>query len=160
MKKVTNQNQNKNYQTDRKKNPRTISFVFNKIIMLFPLTNEKNVLSCFTLCMCAFNLHPLCIWKLLEYLSWSWLTGTCLFMSKYTIYGKITRKKKRTCFHLFCFVHKLCVINLHMEFEFWVHKDMFFGKSSVYCTDTAILYWDRLNLQHTLDKHIINETTR
>lgn len=34
-----------------------------------------------------------------------------------------------------------------MEFEFWVHKDMFFGKSSVYCTDTAILYWDRLNFQ-------------
>ena len=55
MKKVTNQNQNKNYQIDRKKNPWTTSFVFNKI-MLFPLTNEKNVLSCFTLCMCAFNL--------------------------------------------------------------------------------------------------------
>lgn len=57
MKKVTNQNQNKNHQIDRKKNPWTTSFVFNKIIMLFPLTNEKNVLSCFTLCMCAFNLH-------------------------------------------------------------------------------------------------------
>ena len=33
MKKVTNQNQNKNYQIDRKENPRTISFVFNKIII-------------------------------------------------------------------------------------------------------------------------------
>ena len=47
-----------------------------------------------------------------------------------------------------------------MEFEFWVQKDMFFGKSAVYCTDTAILYWDRLNLQHTLDEHIINKIKR
>lgn len=47
MKKVTNQNQNKNYQIDRKKNPRTISFVFNKIIMLFPLTNEKKCIKLF-----------------------------------------------------------------------------------------------------------------
>lgn len=94
MKKVTNQNQNKNYQIDRKKNPRTISFVFNKIIMLFPLTNEKNVLSCFTLCMCAFNLHVktarIYIMVLID-----------RNMSKYTIYGKIARKKKKHTFSFF-----------------------------------------------------------
>ena len=47
MKKVTNQNQNKNYQIDRKENSRTISFVFNKIIMLFPFTNEKKCIKLF-----------------------------------------------------------------------------------------------------------------
>ena len=78
---------------------------------------KKNVLSCFPLCMCAFNLHVhmktagISIMVLID-------RNMPVRVKIYHLWENSKKEKKSSLFHFFCFVHKLCVINLHMEFEF------------------------------------------
>lgn len=85
--------------------------------MLFFLINEKNVLSCFILCMCVFNLYVymkivgIFIMVLID-------RNMFVYVKMYYLWENSKKKKKYIFLFFFCFVYKLCVINLYMEFEF------------------------------------------